>query len=121
MLCIVDLPESIQSKICSYLYFSSSNSVKIQKINNAIVTYNENIINYLLNLFENRLCILKYRILKYLVIELDDIRSKNMLHGHKIDYIVSDDLSDIIPLLYSLNIIEINNVYKYVVERSHIL
>lgn len=116
MLSVNYLPSSIQDKICSYLYFSDTNSKNIEKINRTIKMYNENIINYLYVLFENRLDVLKYRILKYIVFKLD-----NKYSNCDIDYEISNDLTTIIPLITSLDIIQMNGLYKYIVNESHIL
>jgi len=116
MLYVSNLPLSIQDKICSYLYFSDKNSKNIEMINRTIKMYNENIINYLHVLFENRLDVLKYRILKYVVFKLD-----NKYSSYDIDYEVSNDLTSLIPLLLSLDITQMNNLYKYIVNESHIL
>lgn len=116
MLYVSNLPLSIQDKICSYLYFSDKNSRNIENINRTIKTYNENIINYLHVLFENRLDVLKYRILKYIVFKLDNKYSR-----YDIDYEVSNDLTSIIPLVLSLDIIQMNNLYKFIVDEAHIL
>lgn len=110
------LPNSIQDKICSYLYFSDYNMDNILSINKTIKMYNENIINYLLYLFENRLDVLKYRILKYIVFKIED-----KYLDCDIDYEISNDLTKIIPLLSSFDLIQINRLYKYITKEGHIL
>ena len=116
MLYIKDLPYSIQDKICSYLYFSDEKSEGIGKVNQTIKTYNENIIKYLYVLFENRYDVLKYRILKYIVFKLDDKYVQE-----DIDYEISNDLSKLMPIISSFDIIKMNKLYKYIVHESHIL
>ena len=116
MIKVDDLPDFIQSKICSYLYFSDQKSKDIEVINKTIKSYNQNIIDYLFVLFKGRHEILKYRILKYFVFKLGDKYSKCIT-----DYEISNDLSRVMPTVKSLDIIEMNGLYKSIVNDLHIL
>ena len=112
------LPNDIQDKIQSYLYFSDNVAINVQVINKIILNYTSYLLKEFSHIFYNRVYTLYFRIYKFLNQnqnkKIKEGIEKNMiliLNGDESNY---DILIHVEKILNNMNIVQCQKLYNQV-------
>ena len=114
---ISELPQELQNKICSYLYFSENVTCKIEQVNETIKNYKEIYLTSLFCEYETDLTLVTYFILKYFLhdkISCDKLQLDFTLlsKSHKLQY---DELKRIFA---NIRLVDILRIFKYIEQEG---
>lgn len=107
------LPEFIQQKIQSYLYFSGPVAQDMNVINNIIKNYESYLLKNLLRVYVFRKNTLYFRIVNYLYQNMTHVRVQQIMNGY-IEYPMDENVTPfVIHAMSQMTLMENQKLYIY--------